>query len=186
MSAAIRIEAYAVISDDGMIADASGAIPQALITDADQKFFERGLDGVDVLVHGRNSQEHQPNSPSRHRIVVTRRISAVAPDPANPRAVLWNPAGGSFEDAVAALKVPIRSAAILGGTNVFDYFLNDYDVFFLSRIAGTRLPGGRPLFREVPAQTPESVLAAHGLHDKGSELSDPAARLIISRWERSA
>src|ERR1700742_635610 len=101
---ALRIEGYAVISEDGMIADASGGIPSALIADADQKFFRHGLNGVDVVVHGRNSAEHDPNSPSRHRIVVTHRIMGIAADPDNVRAILWNPSGAPFEDAIAALK----------------------------------------------------------------------------------
>ena len=112
--------------------------------------------------------------------------AGIAPSPANPSAILWNPLGATFEEAIAALNVPIQSAAILGGTDVFGRFLDRYTVFFLSRIAGVRLPGGRPVFPQVPAQTPEAVLAEHGLRDKGCELSDPAARLIISRWERPA
>jgi dihydrofolate reductase len=182
----MRIEGYAVVSEDGMIADASGLLPPPLIADADQRFFENGLNGVDVVVHGRNSGEQHPNSAKRHRIIVTRNIAALAPNPANPRAVLWNPAGASFEEALAALKAPVRSVGVLGGTDVFEYFLDRYTVFFLSRIAGIRLPGGRPVFSQIPAQTPEAVLTAHGLRDKGSELTDPAARLIISRWERMA
>ena len=182
----IRIEGYAVVSEDGMIADATGHIPKDLIADADQRFFERSLNSVDALVHGRNSAEHFANSPSRHRIVVTHRVAAIESDPTNACAVLWNPADALFEKAVAALSVPIHSAAILGGTDVFGIFLDRFDVFFLSRIAGIRLRGGRPVFPQVPAETPENVLAAHGLRDKKSELSDPAARLIISRWERSA
>jgi hypothetical protein len=183
---AIRIEGYAVISDDGMIADASGTIPPALIADADQRFFERGLDATDVLVHGRYSEEHQSNSPSRRRIKVTHGVAAISPDPANPRAILWNPISTPFEDAVAALNVPCHSAAILGGTEVFGIFLNRFDVFFLSRIAGVRLPGGRPIFRQVPFETPERILTMHGLRDTGYELTDSTARLTISRWSRSA
>jgi len=182
----MRVEGYAVISEDGMIADASGMLPPQLVADADQRFFEQGLNGVDAVVHGRHSGEHHPNSSMRYRVIVSRSIAAVAPDPANTRAVLWNPVGATFEDAVAALNVPIRSAAILGGTDVFGRFLDRYAVFFLSRIAGVRLPGGRPVFPHIPDKTPEAVLAAHGLHDKGSELTDPRARLIISRWERMA
>jgi dihydrofolate reductase len=182
----MRIEGYAVVSEDGMIADASGLLPPQLIADADQRFFENGLNGVDAVVHGRHSGEQQPNSPKRRRIIVTRGVADIAPDPANAKAILWNPAGATFEDALAALKTPIRSVGILGGTDVFGRFLDRYTVFFLSRIADVRLPGGRPVFPQVPAKTPEAVLAAHGLRDKGSELSDPAARLIISRWERSA
>ncbi len=182
----MRIEGDAVVSEDGMIAYASGLLPPQLIARADQRFFEQGLNGVDAVVHGRNSQEDHPNSAKRHRIVITRSIAGIAPSPANPSAILWNPLGATFEEAVAALNVPIQSAAILGGTDVFGRFLDRYTVFFLSRIAGVRLPGGRPVFPQVPAQTPEAVLAEHGLRDKGCELSDPAARLIISRWERPA
>jgi len=182
----MRIEGYAVVSEDGMIADATGMLPPQLVADADQRFFEQGLNGVDVVVHGRHSGEHHPNSPMRHRVIATRSIAAIAPDPANARAVLWNPEGSSFEDALAALNAPVESVAILGGTDVFGRFLDRYTVFFLSRVTGVRLPGGRPVFPQVPRETPEAVLAAHGLHDKGSELTDPAARLIISRWERAA
>lgn len=182
----MRIEGYAIVSEDGMIADASGLLPPPLIADADQRFFENGLNGVDAVVHGRHSGEQQPNSPNRRRIIVTRGIGGIASDPANANAVLWNPARATFEDAIAALKTPIASVAILGGTDVFGYFLDRYTMFFLSRIAGVCLPGGRPVFPQVPAETPEAVLAAHGLCDKGSILTDPAARLIISRWERKA
>ena len=181
----MRIEGYAVVSEDGMIADASGMLPPQLVADADQRFFEQGLNGVDAVVHGRHSGEHHPNSPMRHRIIVTRNVAALAPDPANARAVLWNPAGATFEDAVAALNTPIGSVAILGGTEVFGRFLDRFTIFFLSRVAGVRLPGGRPVFPQVPAETPEAVLAAHGLRGKGSHLADPSARLIISRWERA-
>jgi hypothetical protein len=48
-----RIEGYAIVSEDGMLANASGIMPDQLKFEADQKFFERGLDGVDVVVHGR-------------------------------------------------------------------------------------------------------------------------------------
>ena len=186
MSGALRIEGYAVISEDGMIADASGKLPAALVAEADQQFFEHGLHGVDFVVHGRNSEENDAHSAHRRRIIVTHRVSAVAPDPHRATAILWNPAGAPFADAVAALEMPCRSAAILGGTEVFGRFLDLYDLFFLSRIAGVRLPGGHPVFPQVPGKTPETVLAAHGLGDAGPELKDPAARLIILRWERRA
>ena len=182
----MRIEGYAVVSEDGMIADAGGVLPDLLKVDADQSFFQHGLTGVDVVVHGRNSEESHPKSLHRQRIILTRDVKSVARDPDRATAVLWNPAGASFEDALALFQPAPRSAAILGGTSVFGLFLNRYTAFFLSRIAGVRLPGGLPVFPHVPAQTPETVLAAHGLQDKGSELTDPAARLIISRWERMA
>ena len=57
-----RIEGYAIVSEDGMLANAAGIMPDSLKFEADQHFFERGLDGVDVVVHGRHSHERQPRS----------------------------------------------------------------------------------------------------------------------------
>jgi len=57
-------------------------------------------------------------------------------------------------------------------------------VFYLSRVAGVRLPGGLPIFREVPARTPEAVLAAHGLVKPECELVDAGQGLTITGWRR--
>jgi dihydrofolate reductase len=57
-----RIEAYAIISSDGMIADANGAFPAVLSFEADKKYYERELDRVDAIVMGRHSYEYQTNS----------------------------------------------------------------------------------------------------------------------------
>jgi hypothetical protein len=59
MSHPRRIEGYAIVSTDGMLANAAGIMPDSLMFEADQRFFERGLDGVDVMVHGRHSHERQ-------------------------------------------------------------------------------------------------------------------------------
>ena len=40
-----RIEGYAIVSEDGMIANAAGIMPDTLKFEADQHFFERGLNG---------------------------------------------------------------------------------------------------------------------------------------------
>src|ERR1700676_1847312 len=94
-----RIEGYAIVSEDGMLADAARVMPASLIFEADQRFFESGLDAVDVIVHGRHSQERQPRSNSRRRLMLTRRIPALAPHPSNEKALLWNPAGALLEEA---------------------------------------------------------------------------------------
>ena len=52
-----RIEGYAIVTEDGMLADAGRVMPDSLKFEADQNFFERGLDGVDAVVHGRHSHE---------------------------------------------------------------------------------------------------------------------------------
>jgi hypothetical protein len=179
-----RIEGYAIVSEDGMLANVAGIMPDELKFEADQHFFERGLDGVDVVVHGRHSHEQQPHSHLRKRLILTRDVPATAPDPSNEKALLWNPGGASFEQALAALGVPDASLGVIGGTAVFGMFLDRYDVFYLSRAPGVRLPGGRPVFPEVPARTPEDVLASHGLRRGERQVLDPAKDLAVTAWRQ--
>jgi dihydrofolate reductase len=186
MPRARRIEGYAIVSEDGMLADATGIMPESLKFEADQRFFERGLDGVDVVVHGRHSHEGQPRSHLRRRLILTRHIPAIAADPSNERALFWNPAGASFEQALAALGTPDASVGIIGGTDVFGMFLDRYSVFHLSRAPNVRLPGGRPVFPGVPTRTPEDVLAGHGLHMGLRRMLDPARGLAVVSWRRSS
>jgi hypothetical protein len=91
-----RIEGYAIVSEDGMLANAAGSMPDQLKFVADQQFFERGLDGVVVVVHGRHSHEQQPHSHLRRRLIFTRQVPTIAADPSNEKALFWNPGGASF------------------------------------------------------------------------------------------
>jgi dihydrofolate reductase len=186
MPAPIRIEGYAIVSEDGMLANAAGIMPDTLKFEADRQFFERGLDGVDVVVHGRHSHERQPRSHLRHRLILTRQVPAVAPDLSNEKALLWNPSGASFEQALAVLGAPGARVAIIGGTEVFGMFLERYDVFHLSRAPNVQLPGGRPVFPEVATRIPEEVLACHGLHPGQRRVLDPARGLVVVSWQRSS
>jgi dihydrofolate reductase len=181
-----RIEGYAIVSEDGMLANAAGIMPDSLKFEADQHFFERGLEGVDVVVHGRHSHERQPRSYLRRRLVLTRQVPAIAADPSNEKALFWNPAGASFEQALAVLGTTDGSVGVIGGTDVFGMFLDRYDVFHLSRAPDVRLPGGRPVFPEVPTRTPEEVLAGHGLDRGQRQVLDPAKGLAIVSWYRSS
>ena len=147
MSVPYRIEGYVITCGGGMIADASAVMPEALKIEADHQFLERELDRFDVLVHGRHSHEGQPNSPRRRRLVVTRKIPTITPDPDRPKSLLWNPAGASFIEACGALALAAGSIAILGGTHVYDMFLEiGYDAFHMSRAGKAKLPGGTPVF----------------------------------------
>jgi hypothetical protein len=114
-----RIEGYAIVSEDGMLANAAGVMPDSLKFEADRHFFERGLDGVDVVVHGRHSHERQPRSYLRRRLILTRQVPAIAADPSNEKSLFWNPAGASFEQALAVLGTPDGSVGVIGGTDVF-------------------------------------------------------------------
>jgi dihydrofolate reductase len=97
---------------------------------------------------------------------------------------LWNPAGASFEQALAAVGVPNGTVGVIGGGDVFGLFLPRYDVFFLSRAPDVRLPGGRPVFPGVPSRTPEYVLASHSLVGGERQVLDPAHNLAVVSWHR--
>ena len=103
--------------------------------EADQRFFQDALDRAAVVVHGRHSHEGGPRAARRKRLVVTRQIAALAPDPEHPHALLWNPLGASLDQAIAQLGVSDGTIAIIGGPEVFSRFLPLYDAFHLSRAA---------------------------------------------------
>jgi dihydrofolate reductase len=187
MIGSLRIEGFAIVSADGMLADRDGHMPDALKIEADQRFFDTSLDGVALVVHGRHSHEGQANSPKRRRLLLTRRVSAIEADPKNPMARLWNPTGASFVTACAAIGVEEGTVAIIGGTEVFGLFLDvGYDAFHLSRANKVRLPGGRPVFPQVPQQSPEDVLATRGLRPGERRVLDAQADASLVTWTRSA
>ena len=184
MPSVSRIEGYAIVSEDGMLANAAGVMPDSLKFDADQAFFERGLDGVDVVVHGRHSHENQRRSDLRRRLILTRTVPAIAADPSNKKALFWNPAGATLKQAMAVLGVPDGSLGVIGGTDVFGLFLDRYSNFYLSRAPAVWLPGGRPVFPDVPAQTPEQVLTRHGLEPGQRQILDAEKGLAVLDWRR--
>ena len=181
----MRIEGYVIVSADGMLADASGIMPPELKFEADQRFFESALDAADLIVHGRNSFEDQPRSPERTRIVLTRTIPALARDPANPKATLWNPAGVSFEDACRESGVTTGTAAIIGGPVVFEMFMDRFDTFWLSQAHNLTIPGGMGGFLEVPQRMPQEVLAAHDLKAVETRVLDAERRVDVTAWRRT-
>lgn len=182
----LRIDGYVIVSADGMLADASHVMPKELKFEGDKRFFTAALDAADLIVHGRNSYEDQPNSPSRKRIFVTRSVGALAPDPSNPRATLWNPAGASFEAACERAGVRTGTVAVIGGPVVFEMFMDRYDTFWLSLAPRVTLPGGQPGFPGVPARSPQQILSAHGLTAGEAQILDPADGVSVTPWRRIA
>ncbi|WP_316173799.1 MULTISPECIES: dihydrofolate reductase [unclassified Bradyrhizobium] len=183
----LRIEGYVIVSADGMLADASNAMPPALKFPGDAAFFSQALDGADLIVHGRNSYEDQPNSPKRRRIVVTGKVAGLAPDPEKPLSTLWNPAGTSFEAACEAAGVSSGTVAVIGGPVVFEMFMDRYDTFFLSMAPHVSLPGGAPCFPGVgPDRSPQQVLTAHGYTPANQLMLDPAHDVSVTAWKRTA
>ena len=101
-----QIDGYAIVSREGMIANADGSFPKALKIDADQRFFRNALSQANAIANGRHSNEGDPEALARPRLVVTRRIDTLAVDTDNVKVVLWNPNGASLNN--------------LGGTGLVD------------------------------------------------------------------
>ena len=179
-----RIEGYVIVSADGMLANADRVMPIELKFEGDKQFFAAALDRADLIVHGRRSYEDQPNSPRRKRIIATRSIAAVAPDPSNPKATLWNPAGAAFEAACDHAGVHSGTAAVIGGPDVFGMFMDRYDTFWLSQAPRVRLPGGEPCFPGVPERSPQAILASHGLKAGEAQILDLAGGVSVTPWRR--
>jgi dihydrofolate reductase len=186
MTAALRIEGFAIVSADGMLADADRRVPPSLIVEADQKFFHTSLDHAELVVHGRHSYEGGPGAAGRYRLIVTTRTTALASDPAHAKSLLWNPAGASLEEARAQLGAPSGLCTVIGGPRVYQLFFEiGYDAFHLSRAAKVRLPGGLPVFPEVgPGCSPDDVLAGHGLKPGPQRVLDAAAEVTLVTWGR--
>jgi dihydrofolate reductase len=175
-----RIEGYAIISRNGMIANADGSFPSALRIDADQRFFRAAVRRADAIAHGRNSG---PEESSRKRVVLTRRIASLDKHPASVSTILWNPAGAAFADACERLQMgPADAMAVLGGTDVFGLFLGiGYHAFFLS-CTEVDLPGGRPVF--PGADRPQEVLSRHGLALHARQSLDTEGQVVLETWRR--
>jgi dihydrofolate reductase len=182
----LDIEGYVIVSADGMLANADHVMPAELKFEGDKRFFTAALDRADLIVHGRRSDEDQANSPRRKRLILTRSIGAIAPDPSNPRATLWNPAGASFEAACERAGVRTGMVAIIGGPDVFGMFMDRYDTFWLSQAPHVRIPDGEPCFPGVPRLSPQDILAAHGLRAGEPQMLDMAAGVSVTPWRRVA
>ncbi|RYE75225.1 MAG: dihydrofolate reductase [Hyphomicrobiales bacterium] len=173
----LTIEGHAIVSADGMIADAAGEYPNALRNDADWRLYQAALDRSAVVVVGRQGHERHPN-PGRRRLVLTRRVERLGEDPNDPRATFWNPGGLDLRSALAEIGIGEGLVAITG---LFDLFLADYDGFVLSESHRLLIPGGTPCFA---GGHPRIVLAEAGLQPASVELIDAAAMVTTTVWAR--
>jgi dihydrofolate reductase len=178
-----RIEGYAVISREGMIATSDGHFPEAIKIPADHAFYQGAVDRASAVVNGRHSAEGGPKEKERRRIILTRRVDVLAMDPHNANAVLWNPATAPFDEAWARLGLDGGVAAVVGGTETFGLFLTvGYDVFYLTKTDAS-VPRGRPVFPGVGrTTTAEEMMGKHGLVLKGTRMLDASVNCRVEEW----
>ena len=173
---AVRFEGHAIVSADGMIADAAGEMPAGLRNDADWAKFQAALDRAAIVVLGRKGHERHPN-PGRRRLVLTRKADGLVAGGEN--AWFWNPKKLAVDDALAALGISDGVVAVTGGTGTYEVFLPLMTAFVLTEVNGLVLPGGTPTF---PEGHPRLVLAAEGLRPSVAEpLGDG---VTLTRWSR--
>ena len=180
MTNAVEFEGHAIVSADGMIADAAGDMPEGLRNDADWRSFQAALDRSALVVLGRLGHQRHPN-PGRRRLVLTRTVATMAEDPGDPLATLWNPAGLPIAAVLKRLGIDTGTVAVTGGVGTFDFFLPLYDRFVLAEVSGLNLPGGVPCFS---SGMPRPVLAATGLTLQHSKMID--AGVLQESWTRAA
>ena len=142
-----RVEGYAIVSADGMIADRDGKMPETFRTTPINDFCKGRWTGRRDRARA-SLPRRRSRAGTRKRIIVTRQIAAVAPDRTYPNAVLWNPAGAALEQAMAALDVGDGIIALIGGTEIFGCFLPLYDAFHLTRGANAHMPADGRCFRK--------------------------------------
>jgi hypothetical protein len=183
MSTDRRIEGYAVISQDGMLADALGEVPDTLLLSADREFMQQRLAAADVVIHGRSLSRYLPTLGRCKRVIVTRQVKSLEPDPCSS-ALFWNPEGASFDEAIAVSAGPSAVVAVLGATHVYDRFLDLYEVFYLSCSLTCWLPEGRPVFSGVPERSPEEILVDHGMTRYPHRTGYASVSETLSCWRR--
>jgi dihydrofolate reductase len=179
-----RIEGYAVISREGMIAASDGHFPEALKIPADHQFYMDSLDKASAIANGRHSAEGGEKEKLRRRILLTRRVNMLTVDPGNPNAILWNPGSTPFEEAWQRLHVDDGVLAVVGGTDVFGLFLTiGYDAFYLSK-TDVSIARGRPVFPGVgkDGTTAEDIMKKNGLMLRGTRVLDAAANCRVEEW----
>jgi hypothetical protein len=182
----LRIEGFAIVSCEGMIAASDGYMPNSLKYECDQNFLCRSLDNATLLVHGRKSHEGQENSCQRRRLLLTRCTETFSREPVEPNVWHWNPDVTPFDEACAAIGVESGLVAILGGTAAYDMFLPRYDAFHLVRAGKVRLPDGVPVLSGVCAvRKPDEVLKRAGLALTSLETLDETHDVVRHNWARA-
>jgi hypothetical protein len=177
------IHGHAIISENDCIADRTGVTPPSLRNEADRRRFQAALDRAAVIVLGRLGHEANPTRKKRTRLVLSSSARGVE---RREDAWWWNPAEAPVTEALAAAAPQGGAVAVPGGRRVFDLFLDiGFDAFDLARVHGLVIPDGVPIFSAVETgESPENLLAAHGLIRRSAELLDARAGVGLALWRR--
>ena len=166
-----------VTSADGYIARRPGESPATWASVEEQALFFRDVDAADWAVMGRGTHE-AAERPDRHRIVFSTGTAGWR----RPTQLWLDPEGLTPDDLarrVADVR-PMRTALILGGTRVHDWFM---DRGAVDRVHLTVEPvtfgDGLPLLTGATGPA-EDVLAARGFRiERDERLNDAGTRYLV-------
>jgi hypothetical protein len=181
-----EIHGYVIASEDGMLADACGAMPPQLRNDADWAYFQAQLDLAQLVLVGRTSHDAAPSTGRRRRVVISRSAAALEQRDA---VWWWNPNTLPWPLMLAQLLPAGGRVAVPGGQGAFNLLadLGAIDCFHLACAKGVRLPGGRPVFgAQAQGLSIEAVLAQLGLAAGPTVTLDPAGPVLLNVWRRHA
>ena len=175
-----RFAGHAIVTADGMIADAAGDIPELLRDPEDRRLFQAALDDASVVVLGRKGHARHPNQ-GRKRLVLTASVDAMEEDVEDRAARYWNPEGASLKSALEQFGVVGGTVAVTGGLRVFDLFLPILDEFVLAEVHSETLAGGIQCFT---SGHPRNVLADAGIVPMSYRVLTPVRRVTQAVWRR--
>ena len=98
------------------------------------------------------------------------------------RTTQWAVAAPDLLARMGLLKVAADTQTSTLNMAAASLFLDRYDAFHLSRVAGLRLLHGRPVFPQVPEMTPEHILQTSGLSQASQIVLDSSRIATLSNW----
>ena len=138
----------AVVSHDGKIADAKGE-QKMLTCEPDRQHLLKQMAACDTQLYGYTTYAKFIAPLKRYRCIVATRKTASFEE-IRPQHYLWNPQSVSFTDVCQ--RVGAHSICLLGGSEIYSLAKREgwIDELSLSYVPNINLPGGIPLFNDIP------------------------------------
>lgn len=168
----LRVVMIAAVADNGVIAEAGGALPWHLPDDL--RHFKRTTSGHPVIM-GRTTFETLPAPlPQRTNIVMTRQEGYRVP----PGVIVAGDADTALRAAAEAAEPPVETIYIAGGGVIYAAFMDRADELDLTRVHAE--PDGTTRFPEIDETVWHRVAADHRDAD-----ARHTAAFTFERWVRT-
>ncbi|MGF1475701.1 MAG: hypothetical protein ACFB6S_09075 [Geminicoccaceae bacterium] len=186
MERPFTLEGFAIVSADGLMADAEGVMPDALRFEADWRYFQDQLDRCSLCLIGRHTHEAAPNHMLRRRLILSTSVPGWHRE--DDVTWWWNPVVLTLGEVLDELIVAGDTVSVVGGTRVFDLVASTlgFDRFHLSLADGVRLDRGKPVFSGTDSRDAlRRALTEQGLGVQEKRALSPADDLSLEIWARA-